>query len=49
MTEVLILQPGDFVHTLGDAHVYNDHIEPLLKQVRVFGGKPISLHYESLM
>jgi len=23
------LQVGDFVHTIGDAHIYNDHIEPL--------------------
>ena len=29
----LSLQPGDFVHTLGDAHVYNNHIEPLKEQV----------------
>lgn len=27
------LKPGDFVHTLGDAHVYLTHIEPLKKQV----------------
>lgn len=27
------LQPGDFVHTLGDAHVYLNHIEPLQEQV----------------
>ena len=23
------LEPGDFVHTLGDAHIYTDHIEVL--------------------
>ena len=23
------LKPGDFVHTLGDAHVYLNHVEPL--------------------
>lgn len=27
------LQPGDFVHTLGDAHVYVNHVEPLKVQV----------------
>lgn len=29
----LSLQPGDFVHTLGDAHIYLNHIEPLKVQV----------------
>ena len=29
----LSLQPGDFVHTLGDAHIYVNHIEPLKVQV----------------
>lgn len=28
------LKPGDFIHTLGDAHVYKNHIEPLKEQVR---------------
>eukprot|EP01136_Pigoraptor_vietnamica_P013912 Opistho-1_new@55464 len=27
------LRPGDFVHTLGDAHVYLNHIEPLRVQL----------------
>ncbi|XP_017464196.1 PREDICTED: thymidylate synthase [Rhagoletis zephyria] len=27
------LRPGEFVHTLGDAHVYNNHIEPLKEQI----------------
>ena len=27
------LQLGDFVHTLGDAHVYSNHIEPLKVQL----------------
>ena len=26
-------QPGEFVHTIGDAHVYMNHIEPLKEQV----------------
>lgn len=29
----LSIQPGDFVHTLGDAHVYLNHTEPLKGQV----------------
>lgn len=28
-------QPGDFVHTLGDAHIYLNHIEPLKEQVSI--------------
>ncbi|XP_041366069.1 thymidylate synthase-like [Gigantopelta aegis] len=27
------LKPGDFVHTLGDAHIYVNHIEPLKVQL----------------
>lgn len=27
MAQVLDLEAGDFVHTLGDAHIYNNHIE----------------------
>ncbi|XP_017047504.1 thymidylate synthase [Drosophila ficusphila] len=27
------LKPGDFVHTLGDAHVYLNHVEPLKEQL----------------
>lgn len=30
---LLSFQPGDFVHTLGDAHVYDNHIKPLREQV----------------
>ncbi|XP_067935146.1 thymidylate synthase-like [Watersipora subatra] len=28
------LKPGDFVHSLGDAHVYLNHIEPLQEQLK---------------
>lgn len=34
IAHVTNLQPGDFVHTLGDAHVYLNHIDPLKEQVR---------------
>jgi len=27
VAQVTDLEPGDFVHTLGDAHIYNNHIE----------------------
>jgi thymidylate synthase len=28
------LEPGDFVHTLGDAHLYNNHFEQARKQLQ---------------
>ncbi|XP_019482733.1 PREDICTED: thymidylate synthase [Hipposideros armiger] len=28
------ITPGDFVHTLGDAHIYLNHIEPLKMQLQ---------------
>ncbi|CAD7702715.1 unnamed protein product [Ostreobium quekettii] len=28
------LKPGDFVHALGDAHVYCNHVEPLKEQLK---------------
>lgn len=28
------LKPGDFVHTLGDAHVYSNHVEALTEQLK---------------
>merc|ERR1719229_1199326 len=33
IAHVTDLRPGDFVHTLGDAHVYLNHIEALKEQV----------------
>jgi thymidylate synthase len=27
LAQVCDLQPGDFVHTLGDAHLYSNHLE----------------------
>lgn len=29
MAQVTSLKPGELVHTMGDMHVYTDHIEPL--------------------
>ena len=33
IAHVTDLKPGDFVHTLGDAHVYKNHVEPLKLQL----------------
>lgn len=34
VAKVCGLKPGDFVHVLGDAHVYANHVEPLQEQLR---------------
>lgn len=34
IAKVAGLEPGEFVHCLGDAHVYMDHIEPLKRQLQ---------------
>jgi len=34
LAHVTGLVPGDFVHTLGDAHVYSNHVEPLKVQLQ---------------
>ena len=33
LAQVSDLKPGDFIHTIGDAHVYVNHIEPLKIQL----------------
>ena len=33
VAQVCELQPGDFVHTLGDAHLYNNHLEQTEQQL----------------
>lgn len=33
IAHVTNLKPGDFIHTLGDAHIYLNHIEPLKVQL----------------
>ncbi|KAH9621770.1 hypothetical protein KSS87_016551 [Heliosperma pusillum] len=34
IAHVCDLRPGDFIHDIGDAHVYRNHIEPLQEQLR---------------
>ena len=45
--QVTGLRPGDFVHVLGDAHVYANHVEPLKEQLqnlpRPFPVSPLSI------
>jgi len=33
VAQVTDLQPGEFIHTLGDAHLYANHIEQALTQL----------------
>lgn len=33
VAQVTNLQPGEFIHTLGDAHIYNDHLEQVALQL----------------
>jgi thymidylate synthase len=33
VAQVCGLKPGDFVHTIGDAHVYTNHVDALKEQV----------------
>ncbi|CAE8624453.1 unnamed protein product [Polarella glacialis] len=33
MAQVCGLKPGEFIHTMGNAHVYQNHVEPLMTQL----------------
>lgn len=30
---IMFLEPGEFIHTLGDAHVYSNHFDQLNQQI----------------
>ena len=34
IAHVTNLKTGDFIHTLGDAHVYSNHVVPLQEQLQ---------------
>eukprot|EP01084_Bolivina_argentea_P038826 71777_1 len=39
VAQICDLEAGEFVHTIGDAHVYLNHVEPLKKQIQRTPGK----------
>ena len=34
VAKVCNLKPGDFVHTLGDAHIYRNHFDQIERQIK---------------
>lgn len=34
VAHVCDMEPGEFIHTLGDAHVYKDHVDALKEQIQ---------------
>jgi thymidylate synthase len=34
IAKICDLKPGTFIHTLGDAHIYNNHIEQVKEQIK---------------
>jgi thymidylate synthase len=52
IAHVCELKPGDFIHVLGDAHVYKNHVEPLKMQLErkpfKFPELKINLHKKNI-
>ncbi len=46
LAQVCDLQPGDFVHTLGDAHLYHNHFEQAREQLLRQPGPLPSMHID---
>ena len=44
VAQVSGLEPGDFVHTFGDAHVYSNHFDQVKEQLSRTPGKLPTLH-----
>lgn len=44
VAQVCDLEPGDFVHTFGDAHVYSNHFEQVKEQLSRTPGKLPTMH-----
>jgi len=34
LAQICGLERGEFIHTMGDAHVYSNHVEPLTEQLK---------------
>lgn len=34
LAQVCGLERGEFIHTLGDSHIYSNHVEPLQQQLK---------------
>ena len=44
VAQVSGLEPGDFVHTLGDTHLYSNHFEQARKQLTRVPGPLPTMH-----
>lgn len=49
LAQVCGLEPGDFVHTLGDAHLYHNHFEQSRKQLQREPGLLPRMHIDPLI